>query len=154
MDLDKNFKEFVELLNANSVAYLVVGGYSVAHYGFPRYTGDFDIWIDPSEENGEKMIRVLEGFGLGSMGMTINDFKYPDKIVQIGVEPLRIDIITAIDGIGSFKDAYPNRNQVVYDGLKVDFIGFQDLIKNKKASNRLQDQRDVKELEKIKGKQK
>jgi len=154
MELDKDFKEFVELLNDNQVEYLIVGGYSVAHHGFPRYTGDFDVWINPTSLNSKKMMAVLEQFGFGSLGITEKDFLHPDKIVQFGVEPLRIDVITAIDGIGKFSDAYENKDMVTYEKLNINFIGYQDLITNKKASNRLQDQRDVKELEKIKLKEK
>lgn len=137
MELDKDFKEFVELLNANEVEYLIVGGYSVAHHGFPRYTGDFDVWINPTEANSKKMMRVLDQLGFGSLGVSRKDFLHPDKIVQFGVEPLRIDVITAIDGIGEFSDAYPNRDLARYDELKINFIGYQDLIRNKKASSRL-----------------
>lgn len=153
MELDKDFKEFVELLNVNKVEYLIVGGYSVAHHGFPRYTGDFDVWINPTEDNSVKMMDVLDQFGFGSLGINREDFLHPDKIVQFGVEPLRIDVITAVDGIGKFSEAYHNRDRARYDQLKINFIGYQDLIKNKKASGRLQDQRDVQELEKIRQKQ-
>lgn len=153
MELDKDFKEFVELLNDNQVEYLVVGGYSVAHHGFPRYTGDFDIWINPTEENGEKMMKVLNDFGFGSLGIQPKDFINPDKIVQFGVEPLRIDVLTAIDGIGDFNEAYRNKDESRYDLLKINFIGYHDLIVNKKASNRLQDQRDIEELKKVKAKE-
>jgi len=153
MELDKDFREFVELLNKKEVEYLVVGGYSVAFHGFPRYTGDFDIWISPTKKNAKKLIQVLIDFGFGSMGLTHKDFLLPGKIVQFGVEPLRIDILTAIDGIGSFKDAYSRKKSVNVDSLDVLYIGFNDLIENKKATNRLQDQRDVEELKKIKSKQ-
>ena len=152
MELDKDFKEFVELLNDKNVEYMVVGGYSVAHHGFPRYTGDFDVWINPSKSNGAKMIDVLNDFGFGSMGLTVADFMRPDKIIQFGVEPVRIDIITEIDGIGSFNEAYKNIDKIKYGKMKINFIGFNDLIINKKASNKLQDQRDVKELERIRKK--
>ena len=121
MELDKDFKEFVELLNDKNVEYMVVGGYSVAHHGFPRYTGDFDVWINPNKSNGAKMIDVLNDFGFGSMGLTAADFMRPDKIIQFGVEPVRIDIITAIDGIGSFNEAYKNIDKIEYDKMKINF---------------------------------
>lgn len=103
MELDKDFREFVELLNENKVEYLVVGGYSVAHHGFPRYTGDFDIWIKPTLANGRLVIKSLEAFGFGSMGLTDHDFADQDKVVQFGVESVRIDIMMSISGIGSFE---------------------------------------------------
>lgn len=152
MELDKDFKEFVELLNENKVDYLVVGGYSVAYHGFPRYTGDFDIWVKPTLPNGEKIINVLEEFGFGAMGLVKGDFTNYDKVIQFGVEPLRIDILTTIDGISDFEEAFKERETSLVDNIKINFIGYSQLIKNKKASNRLQDQRDVKELNKIKGK--
>lgn len=150
MELDKDFKEFAELLNAENVRYLIVGGYSVAHHGFPRYTGDFDIWIEPSVDNGNKMINVLKKFGFGSMDIKAQDFIKPDKIIQLGHEPLRIDILTSVDGLKEFSEAYKNRDKAKYGKLELSFISAEDLLINKRASNRTQDKRDIEELEKIK----
>ncbi|MEM7549168.1 MAG: nucleotidyltransferase [Bacteroidota bacterium] len=149
MELDKDFREFVGLLNDNRVKYLVVGGYSVAYHGFPRFTGDLDIWINPTLENGSRMLIVLEKFGFGNMGFKANDFMQVNKVIQFGVEPLRIDILTAVDGLESFDEAFEKRNTSKLSSLKINFIGYSDLIINKKASNRLQDQRDVEELSKV-----
>jgi len=75
--------EFVDLFDASEVGFLIVGGYSVAHHGFPRYPGDFDVWIEPSVENGAKMVRVMEQFGFGALGITAEDFIQPDKVIQV-----------------------------------------------------------------------
>ncbi|MBC6425529.1 MAG: nucleotidyltransferase [Ekhidna sp.] len=149
MELDKNFKEFIELLNDEDVRYLVVGGYSVAHYGFMRFTGDFDIWIEPSEDNGARMIEVLKKFGFGSLDIEPSDLLHPDKVIQLGNEPLRIDLMTSIDGLKDFSESHNKRKSVRYRDLKVDFINLDDLIINKKASNRIKDRKDIEELEKI-----
>jgi hypothetical protein len=88
--LNQDFKEFIELLNANRVRYLVVGGYAVALHGHPRYTKDIDIWLDRDEENAERVVRALDQFGFGSLGLTAGDFLEPDQIIQLGYAPNRI----------------------------------------------------------------
>jgi len=142
----KDFKEFIELLNANKVEYLIVGGYAVGVHGYPRYTGDIDIWINPDEENIIKMPIVLEAFGFASTEMNENDFKNPDNIFRIGNPPYRIDIMTEIDGV-TFKECYSNKISKDIDGTKINFIGLKDLIKNKQASGRKQDLLDLENLE-------
>lgn len=149
MELDKDFKEFIGLLNDHEVEYMVVGGYSVAHHGFPRYTGDIDIWIKPSIDNSQKMMIVINEFGFGSLGLNHRDFTSKDIVVQFGVEPLRIDVLTAVTGLASFDEAFSHIDRAKYDELNINFIGYHDLIKNKMVTNRLQDQRDVQELKKI-----
>lgn len=149
MELDKDFKEFIGLLNDHEVQYMIVGGYSVAHHGFPRYTGDIDIWIKPSSANGQKMMKVIDEFGFGSLGLKPGDFTLTDMVVQFGVEPLRIDVLTAVSGLASFDEAFTHIDKAKYDELDINFIGYNDLIKNKVVTNRLQDQRDVQELKKI-----
>ena len=150
MELDKDFKEFVQLLNAHKVEYLIVGGYSVAHHGYPRFTGDFDVWIKPEFNNAHKMVKVLNDFGFSSMGLKAEDFNIPDKVIQFGVEPVRIDVMTAIDGIPNFEVAFKKRDVSKTTDLVINFIGYSDLITNKKTTNRLQDQLDIQELQKVK----
>ena len=153
MELDKDFKEFVQLLNAHKVEYLVVGGYSVAHHGYPRFTGDFDVWIKPGLSNGNKMVSVLNDFGFDSMGLKAEDFDIPDKVIQFGVEPVRIDVMTAIDGIPNFDLAFKQRDVSNYSSdLNINFISYTDLITNKKTTNRLQDQLDIQQLQKVRSK--
>lgn len=142
----KDFKEFIELLNANKVEYLIVGGYAVGFHGYPRYTGDIDIWINPEIDNIKKMPKVLKEFGFASAEITENDFRNRDNIFRIGNPPYRIDIMTEIDGV-TFAECFENKVEKEIDNTKMNFIGYADLIKNKKASGRKQDQLDLENLE-------
>jgi len=99
MTLDKDFEDFVFLLNKYDVNYMIIGGYALAFHGRPRHTGDLDIWIDVSEENAHKMFNVINEFGLASLGLKIEDFLEKGIITQIGYPPLRIDILNEIDGV-------------------------------------------------------
>ena len=141
----QDFKEFVSLLNENNVSYLVVGGYAVGIHGHPRYTGDLDIWFLPETENVIKLLNVLELFGLGSMDISTEDLLMEGSIIQIGYPPLRIDLLNMIDGV-NFTECFPNRKIIEMEELKIPFIGFADLIKNKIASGRHQDLGDIENL--------
>ncbi len=151
MTLEKDFEDFVALLNKHQVDYLIVGGYALAFHGKPRHTGDLDIWIDISDENAEKMTAVIADFGMKSLGITNDDFLQKGIITQIGYPPLRIDILNEIDGV-YFQDAYINKLIIDIDGLIINYIGLDDLIKNKQSSGRSQDLTDVKTLKKLKKK--
>jgi predicted nucleotidyltransferase len=142
---NQDFKEFIESLNANQVRYLVVGGYAVALHGHPRYTKDLDVWVECSQENAPTLLQALEQFGMGSLGLTVDDFLVPDQVVQLGYPPNRIDILVGVSGV-EFADCYPNRVKVVLDGVEVNFIDLENLKKNKKASGRLQDLADLENL--------
>lgn len=144
--LSQDFREFVELLNRHEVSYLVTGGYAVAIYGHPRYTGDIDFWVGTNVANGEKLVRVFEDFGLASFGLQVQDFTRPEQIIQVGYPPYRIDILTSIDGV-AFDAAYPNRQIVEIDEIPVSFIGLEDLKANKRASGRHKDLDDLANLE-------
>ena len=143
--LSPDFREFVELLIHHEVKYLVTGGYAVGVYGHPRYTGDIDFWVEPSRENGEKLVAVFDDFGLSSFGLTPNHFTKAEQAIQIGYPPYRIDILTSIDGV-DFREAYSARNIVEIDGLPVCFISLEDLTKNKQATGRGIDLDDLKKL--------
>ncbi len=149
MTLDKNFEDFVALLNHHEVTYMVVGGYALAFHGKPRHTGDLDIWIDLSDDNAQKMVGVLNDFGMASLGLKKIDFLQKGGITQIGYPPLRIDILNEIDGV-DFSEAYVNMLIIDIDGLPINYIGLNDLIKNKQASGRKQDITDVSALNKLK----
>jgi predicted nucleotidyltransferase len=151
MTLDKDFEEFVELLNKYSVDYMIVGGYALAFHGKPRHTGDLDIWINISEDNAQKMVLVINEFGMASLGMEKNDFLQKGGITQIGYPPLRIDILNEIDGI-TFSEALPNKLIIDIEGLPINYIGLDDLIKNKQVSGRHRDLSDINELNKLKKK--
>jgi hypothetical protein len=94
MEVQQDFKELLELLNANRVEYVIVIGYALAFHGAPRYTGDLDILVRLHEENARRVMKALEEFGFGFVGLKVSDFGYPDKVVQLGVPPVRIDIVT------------------------------------------------------------
>lgn len=148
MIISEDFEDFLKFLNHYKVDYLVVGGYAMAFHGKPRYTGDLDIWIDISHENASKMLIVINEFGFGSVGFTKSDFLKENLINQIGYPPLRIDILTSIDGV-LFADAYSEKLVIeLEDDLKVNYIGLDELIKNKKSSGRKIDIADVADLEK------
>ena len=149
MTLAQDFEDFVKLLNHHKVEYMVVGGYALAFHGKPRHTGDLDIWINISEKNALRLLRVVKDFGLASMGFTKEDFLKAGYISQIGYPPLRIDILNSIDGV-EYPYAAQNMQQIeVEDGLIINYIGLDDFLKNKQATGRSQDIADIKEIKKI-----
>lgn len=149
MILEKDFEDFVKLLNKHNVAYMIVGGYALALHGKPRHTGDLDIWIDVSVENAVKLVMVLRDFGMESLGLKKEDFLMPGFISQIGYPPLRIDILNSIDGI-SFRDASIGMQKVyLEDDLVINYIGLDDFLVNKLASGRKQDLADIREIKKM-----
>jgi predicted nucleotidyltransferase len=141
----QDFKEFVQLLIENRAEYLIVGGYAVGIHGHPRYTGDLDIWLNPTTVNAEKIIKVIKDFGFGTIDFKINDFTTPNNIIQLGYPPLRIDLLTNIDGV-SFEECYQNRKEINIEGLVINFISYHDLVKNKKASGRHKDLDDIENM--------
>ena len=143
--LSRDFKEFVESLNANGVEYLVVGGYAMAMHGRPRHTGDLDVWIDRRTDNADRLIRALRQFGFDDVGLSVDDFTTPNQVVQLGYPPFRIDLLTSIDGV-DFQQAWTRREQLLHDGLPINFIGLDDLKANKRASGR---PRDIDDLENL-----
>jgi hypothetical protein len=144
--LSKDFKEFIELLNAHKVRYLVVGGYAVAFHGHPRYTKDLDVWIDLSPKNADNVMKALEKFGFGSLGLKSEDFLESNQIVQLGYPPNRIDILTTLKQL-KFEDCYTARVDVEIQGVKINFIDLENLKKNKRATGRPQDLADAESLE-------
>lgn len=145
MILNPDFSDFIRSLNDRGVRYMVVGGYAVALHGHPRYTKDIDIWIGRDEDNAARMIEALEDFGFGSLGLEAGDFLSPDRIVQLGYAPNRIDILTTLPGV-DFDAAYPLRVEVPLGELTVSFIGLESLKQNKRASGRFQDLADLEML--------
>jgi len=149
MILEKDFEDFVKLLNKYKVAYMIVGGYALALHGKPRHTGDLDIWIDISEDNAAKLVLVLHEFGMGSIGLEKQDFLKPGFMSQIGYPPLRIDILNSIDGV-SFADAISNMQIIrLENDLILNYIGLNDFLINKQASGRKQDLADIREIKKL-----
>lgn len=145
--LPKDFKEFLQLLNSKRIEYLVVGGYAVALHGYPRATGDIDIWIALSKENAHKTVEALKEFGFDAPELKEELFLEKEKNIRMGNPPLRIEILTSIDGV-NFSECYRNKETVIIDTVEINFISLEDLKKNKKASGRYQDLADVENLEK------
>jgi predicted nucleotidyltransferase len=144
--LNRDFKEFIQSLNDNGVRYLVVGGYAVALHGYPRYTKDIDIWVDMTPENASNILKALNQFGFGSLGVKEAEFTVPDQMLQLGYPPGRIDILTTLPGV-EFPECYAARMVVEIDGIPVNFIDLENLKKNKKATGRHQDLADLENLE-------
>lgn len=144
--LNKDFKEFAELLNSTGVEYMVVGGYALAAYGHPRYTGDLDIWLRRTPENARKVIEALKLFGFGGLGLSEQDFLVPDAVIQLGYPPARIDLLTSIDGV-DFDQCYANRIVTMLQGTALAFIGIEDFRSNKRASGRHKDLADLDSLD-------
>jgi hypothetical protein len=142
--LNSDFKEFAELLNANGVEYLVVGGYALAAHGHPRYTGDIDFWVSHERVNIERLLKVLQAFGFDSLGLGAEDFS-ADTVVQLGQPPRRIDLLTGIDGV-EFAGCWARRETVSFDGLTLNLIGLDDFKANKRAAGRLKDLADLEAL--------
>jgi hypothetical protein len=123
----------------------VVGGYAVALHGHPRYTKDLDVWIESSPENAENIMRALDEFGFGSVGLKPDDFLQPDQIIQLGFPPNRIDILTTLKGL-KFEECYATKVDVDIKGLHIDLIDIIHLKKNKRATGRTQDLADAENL--------
>ncbi|HNR18430.1 MAG TPA: nucleotidyltransferase [Bacteroidia bacterium] len=149
MQIDPNLFDFVVLLNRHGVRYLIVGGYALGFHGAPRYTGDFDIWIDVSEENADKMMLVLNEFPAPKGFFTRDDFldKAPMAGKFFGISPLRIDILNSVSGI-NFKECYGRAGDYEINGEKIRFLSYEDFVANKTASGRLKDLADIEELRK------
>lgn len=144
--INKDFKEFIELLNKNDVKYLVVGGYALAFHGYPRYTKDIDFWIWIDKKNANNFIKTLQDFGFSSLDLSEEDFLTPGYVVQLGQPPSRIVLLTSVTGL-EFEDCYASRVHVDIKGIKVDFIDLERFKKNKKAVGRYQDLADLENLE-------
>jgi hypothetical protein len=139
---EKDFEELLKLFNKNKVRYCIVGAYAVAFYAEPRYTKDMDIFVEPDKDNANRIIKSLEEFGFKSLGLGERDLIQKGKVIQLGYEPVRIDLITSIKGC-DFKEAWKNRAIGFYGSQKVIFIGLNELINNKKKTGRKQDDVDI-----------
>jgi hypothetical protein len=132
-------------LNAQSVKALIVGGYAVAFHAKPRFTKDIDLLVEPDPDNALRLLRALSEFGFGALGLGVEDFT-PGRVVQLGMAPNRIDLMTAIDGV-SFADAWSGRVSGHFGAVPVFYIGKAELVRNKRATGRAQDLADVAALE-------
>ena len=144
--MTKDFEELFACLRHRNVKALIVGGYAVAFHGQPRFTKDIDVFIAPSPENAERLLAALTDFGFGGLGLSAGDFSTPGKIVQLGVAPNRVDLLTSIDGV-TFEEAWSGRVPGHYGTQAVDYIGRAELIRNKRARGRPQDLLDLEGLD-------
>lgn len=140
-----DYKELWKILNKHKAKYLVIGGYAVIYYTEPRYTKDLDIAIEPSLTNAQKVFSALKEFGAPLENIKVEDFANPNLVYQVGVAPVRVDIIMGTQGI-DFDEAWKNKKEIFVDNVKVNMIRIKDLIKLKEKTNREMDKRDLKEL--------
>ncbi|MFO0971950.1 MAG: nucleotidyltransferase [Phycisphaerae bacterium] len=145
MKLHKDWREFIECLNAAGVRYVVVGGIAVGFHGYPRMTGDIDFFVEPTPENARRILGVLSRFGFTDIGVSESDLSGPDQVVQLGRPPVRIDLMTSVDQV-SFDEAWASRVASALDGVTVSFISRDLLLRNKKATGRTRDRGDYDEL--------
>lgn len=145
--LPDDFKEFLRLLNNAEVEYLLIGGYAVGYHGYPRTTADMDIWVAVSARNASKLVDVFHRFGMENAKLKPDLFLQPGKIIRMGVPPMRIEVLTEIDGV-SFAECYASREVVALDGQKVNLISLRHLRANKRASGRHKDLDDLEHLPK------
>jgi len=149
----QDYEEFFELLNANGVKFLIIGAHAVAFYARPRATKDIDILHEATKESAVGILKAIRAFlGGYDLGLTIDDLCNPDLIVQLGVAPVRIDLMCSLSGIGSFEDAWSKRTTGKYGETNVSYISLNDLIRNKEKANREQDKADLKYLRRAKTK--
>lgn len=136
--LNEDYKEMLSCLVGEKVEFIVVGAYALAVHGYPRATGDIDIWVNPEESNAERVYRALARFGASMGGIREEDFRQKGIIFQIGIAPRRIDILTEIDGVG-FDEAYRDRIVVNIEHLEIPVLSIEMMIRNKTASGRKKD---------------
>ena len=143
--LPADFRDFLKLLNSHRVEYLLVGGYAVCYHGYYRTTGDMDLWVAVQRENAAKLVPVIREFGFDVPELTEALFLQKGRIIRMGVEPVRIEILTEISGC-DFAECYAQKVETMLDGIPVKIIGLADLIKNKLKSGRLKDLDDARKL--------
>ena len=145
MEVQPDFRELLALLNAHNVEYMLVGGYALAFHGAPRYTGDLDIYVRPTPENARRILAVLDAFGFGSLDLNTEDFSSQGRVVQLGVPPVRVDLITSLSGV-SWEECWAGRQPGMYGDIPVSFIDRVQFIANKRAIARAKDLSDLEAL--------
>ena len=147
LELPNDFKEFLKLLRARDVKYLLIGAYAVGLHGYVRSTNDIDFWVAMTPDNAERVVGVLKEFGFDVPALSPDLFLKRNQIVRMGVEPVRIEVMTTISGV-EFDDCYPKRVETTLDDLPVSVINLRDLRINKEASGRLKDLADLENMPK------
>jgi predicted nucleotidyltransferase len=148
MTLNRHFRDFIALLAKHGVEYLVVGGYAVGFHGFPRYTGELDLFVAISKRNASGLVAAFSEFGFSDIGLMESDFLEPETIVEIGREPLKVQVLTGIDGV-AFDACYRRRVDFDDGQAAIPFISLDDLIANKAAAPRPKDKIDLDELRRL-----
>ena len=143
--MNRDFVEMLSALSETGVEFLVVGAHAVAVHARPRATGDLDLWVRSTPENAARVVSALTRFGAPLHDITRGDFEAPNRVVQLGVVPNRIDLLTSITGV-TFEGAWPRRKNVILEGIAVPILGREDLILNKRATARPQDRADLESL--------
>jgi hypothetical protein len=146
--MQSDFKDLLSEFSAGRVEFLLVGAHAMAVHGHVRATKDLDVWVRPTPENAVRILKALKEFGAPLLDLTETDLATPGTVFQIGVPPLRIDLVTRIDGV-EFEEAWGRRVMSPLDGLEIPTLSRADLIANKRATGRLRDLADVEELEKL-----
>jgi Nucleotidyl transferase of unknown function (DUF2204) len=148
----RDYEEFIAALNAHGVRYLVVGAHAVAFHARPRATKDLDILIDPTPRNARRALAALRDFfGGAELGYSVEDVTDPRWIIQLGVAPVRVDLISEIPGLASFEAAWRNRVSARFGTVPAHYIGLDELIRAKEAARRPQDRADLRILQRAKG---
>ena len=145
MEAQPDFRELLALFNAHRVEHMIVGGYALAFHGAPRFTGDLDLLVKPAPDNARRILAALAEFGYASVGLTPGDFENPDQVVQLGLSPVRIDIITSLTGV-AWEEAVAGRTAGRYGDIPVYYIGREQFIVNKRATGRKRDLADLEAL--------
>ena len=145
IELHPDYKDFLRLLNSHNVRYLLVGGYAVGYHGYPRATGDMDIWIEMSEPNSKKVASAFRDFGMSDEAISEDLFLETKKVIRMGEPPVRLEVITSASGV-DFKECFSHREVLEIDGIPINFISLEDLKKNKRAAGRFKDMEDLEHL--------
>ena len=145
MEIQPDFRDLLELFNEHDVLYIIVGGYALAYHGAPRYTGDIDVFIKPDKVNAQRIMTALNDFGFGSIGLQKIDFEKSEQVIQLGVAPVRIDLITSISGV-DWEEAQMGCVRGKYGNTPVNYLGKVEFIKNKRSVGRKKDLADLEAL--------
>jgi hypothetical protein len=145
MEAQKDFKELLQLLNKHNVEYVIVGAYALAFHGCPRYTGDLDILVNPDSKNAKKIIEAIKEFGFESLDLAIEDFSSAEKVIQLGVPPIRIDLLTSLTAL-TWEQISSHKVKGEYGDVHTYFIGKNELIINKKSLGRHKDLADIESI--------
>ncbi|MBI4827391.1 MAG: hypothetical protein HY804_01025 [Nitrospinae bacterium] len=145
MEVQPDFKELLALFNARKIEYVIVGAFALAFHGAPRFTGDLDILIKPDPQNAQRVIEALDEFGFKSIGLAVDDFTRPESVVQLGVPPVRVDLLTSLTGV-VWDEVWKGKKESLYGGIPVPYLGRQQIIANKRALGRKKDLADLETL--------